>query len=1281
MNEGLAERQLADRVAFLSALVDAIPYPVFVKDAHARFISCNLAYERAFGVSRKALAGRTVLEVEYLPQDARLRFHEENLEVVRDAAHRHRELPIRYADGETHVTVYSLDGFRLSDGSPGGLIGILVDVSDRKQEQARLEQAEERSRLLLESTAEGLFGVDPAGLITFVNPAAADLLGYTVEELLGQPSHALLHARRPDGTTYPEEECPMHAAYARGEARRVDDELLWHKDGHGLPVEYRVTPILKAGGILGAVVSFTDISERKLREDAFRAVWNMPGEAVLLFDENGLRDVNETWLRMMGYDHASEIVGKMPYELAPERQPDGRSSRELGEQIVRETVAAGAKRFEYVHMTRAGREVPIDIALAATMLGDKPGFVSLARDVSARHAAEAELTRRARELELAHFQADTALELTRAGYWHVPLDGSGWYNSSARAAAMFGDLPRSDHRYRVAEEWLENVRAGDAAAGVSCAEETARNFQAAVDGEIPVYEATYAYKRPVDGKVVWIRAAGHVVSGPDGKPSDMWGVTQDITEYKRLEAELVAAKEAAEAANRAKSAFLATMSHEIRTPMNAILNMLGLALEAELPDQPRRYAEIAHASAKNLLGILNDLLDFSKIEADRLELEEAPFSLRGVLEEVTETFRSTVIEKHVELIVHVLPVVPDRLLGDALRLRQVVTNLVSNAFKFTRAGEVVVRVDLVPGAQAEVSEPLTLRLSVADTGIGISPEQQAGLFQAFAQADSSTSRRYGGTGLGLAISRRLARLMGGDLTLQSEPGKGSSFSFTARLRAEAGAETLVRTPPQAVRERPVLVVEDTPSSRELLETLLRGWSIPPVSVATAEEALALLEARNRPGGREPFGLVILDWLLPGMNGLDAAARIRARAETRSLPIVLVSAYAGKDEEARCAALGVNVFLHKPITASSLFDAVIESQGARVHAVRRSLDTALEREFQGVRALLAEDNEANQLVATELLSRLGIELEVARNGREAVEMARAGAGRYGAIFMDMQMPEMDGLAATRLIRADPRLSAVPIIAMTANALRADLEACTAAGMNDHVTKPIDRKVLLRTLRRWLKGNGQAAPAEAPEGASDSIPALEGVDLEGTMRRLGLDLSSVRRLLLRLGDNLPSLLTALRAAVETADVPAAAAHAHTLAGAAGNLGANALRHAAKSMEAAARGGLAGLPGGLLEVEARAAVLARSIDTLRAHGVAARAAGGSSDPAAVRAALQALVTALEEYDASSASAALRAAAEAGLDREAGEDGPRLRELVEACDYEGARALATRLCTRPAP
>jgi CheY-like chemotaxis protein/HPt (histidine-containing phosphotransfer) domain-containing protein len=769
-----------------------------------------------------------------------------------------------------------------------------------------------------------------------------------------------------------------------------------------------------------------------------------------------------------------------------------------------------------------------------------------------------------------------------------------------------------------------------------------------------------------------------------------------VAAQQRAHRDLVDAREEAVEANRAKGSFLAMMSHEIRTPMNAIINMNALALDAGLPPKARQYVSVAHASARNLLGILNDILDFSKIEAHKLELEQAPFNLRDVLEEVTETFRATVVQKHVELITYVVPNVPNRLVGDALRFRQVLTNLVGNAFKFTHDGEIVLKVEKAAAVEGDPEAGhVDLRVSVRDTGIGIPKAQQGKLFDAFTQADSSTSRQYGGTGLGLAISRRLARLMNGELTFESAPGVGTTFFFTARFATDEQQAEPARDVPATLANSTVLVVEDSPSSRELLETLLTGWSIPVTAVATAEEGLALLEQHNWDGGSDPFGLVVLDWMLPGMNGIDAVERIRARPETRTLPIIVASAYAGKEEEQHCIELGVNVFLRKPVTASSLFDAIVESQGVRVHSAQRGLDAPIEREFDGIRALLAEDNEANQMVAIELLGRLGIDLDVAHNGREAIRMAQAAPTKYAAILMDMQMPELDGLAATRALRADPHFATVPIIAMTANAMKADLDACLAAGMNDHITKPIDRRALVATLRRWLPARpipepvpataaaghagAEATPTPTHAAVAQASSALEGIDVDGTVQRLGIDRASFEPMLVRFADGQRGILAALREAVHAKDGAAAARHAHSIAGAAGNFGADALRAAARALEDAGRAGRTDLTDLLAAVDERAAVVFASIERLRPAATGRTVdANRPFDRAVAGTVLGGLITALDDFDLSSAGKALVDLDASGLPDWARDDVVELRRRVDGYEYAEARGIAASLLAR---
>jgi two-component system sensor histidine kinase/response regulator len=514
--------------------------------------------------------------------------------------------------------------------------------------------------------------------------------------------------------------------------------------------------------------------------------------------------------------------------------------------------------------------------------------------------------------------------------------------------------------------------------------------------------------------------------------------------------ELRVAMDKAESANRTKSVFLAAMSHEIRTPMNAIINMVGAALEASPDPQQTEHLRIAHTSANHLLSLINDILDFSKIEAGKIDLESIPFSLHELLESVADLFRQKSAETGVELICDPEDGLPDGVRGDPTRLRQILVNLVGNAFKFTHHGEVTIRA---------TSAGDSLRFEVRDSGIGMSPEQLARLFQPFSQADSSTTRKYGGTGLGLTISRSLARLMGGDITVDSAPGEGSGFTVEIRLPRDIAGDSHAAGLPAPLLGATILIVSDNPAVREAKHRLLTGHGLRCETFASAEAALAELEAHPEKG----YAAAIVDLGPKGASGGPGLITNIRRCRPE-LPCLLVGPFADKALREAGKAAGASVFIPKPATWGLVRAALLSTLGASAPTASA---TPVDKPFEGVVALLAEDNEANRMVARMLLKKMGIALETAENGRIALAMAEATPDKYAVILMDMQMPEMDGIEATRRIRKNPRLHEVPIIAMTANAMKADTDACLAAGMNDFVTKPIDKNLLYAALRRNIR----------------------------------------------------------------------------------------------------------------------------------------------------------------------------------------------------------------------
>jgi len=892
--------------------------------------------------------------------------------------------------------------------------------------------------------------------------------------------------------------------------------------------------------------------------------------------------VNQAACQSLGYSK-EDLLQQSIIEIDPYLSSD-RWQEEFAQLKTR-----GSSLFESAQRRKDGTIFPVEVAANYLRFKNRHYLFAFVSDITLRKSAESEIRKLNEDLEK-RVEARTeelkrlseAIEQSPASVMITDIDGTIEYvnpkfseTTGYAADEVVGKLPNSLKSGDFPDSFYQDL------------------WNTILAGKIWKGDLT---NRKKNGEKFWETASISPIKNEEGRITHFVAVNQDITARKQMEEELFQAKESAEVATRAKSDFLANMSHEIRTPMNAIIGMTHLCLGTELGAKQRDYIEKVHHSAKSLLGIINEILDFSKIEAGKLEMESIPFYIDEVLENLGNLIALKAQEKGLEVIFDIHPELPRALVGDPLRSGQVLLNLAGNAVKFTDRGEIVIRVAPVAATEKEAE----ISFAMQDTGIGMSHEQVGKLFNSFSQADTSTTRKYGGTGLGLAISQKLVEMMKGRIWVEGQSGVGTTFTFTAKFGHSPDVEQTLRTNvPPGLERLKVLVVDDVASTRDMLQTTLESFSFRVTCVDSGAAAFAALETAEP---EDPYRLVLLDWKMPGMDGIEAARRMRQIEKLPVAPvIIMVTAYRREAFVRQIEAAGLEVFLVKPFTPSTLLDTVMGALGDRSgipRAGQTEVDWAIRavEDLQGAKVLLTEDNKINQQVAQDLLTQAGLSVIVANNGREAVDLIAQ--HDFDAVLMDIQMPEMDGYEATRQIRnlefrirnksgmdsdskskiqnPKSKIKSLPIIAMTANAVANDREKCLAAGMDDHVAKPIEPGKLFSILKKWIEPRPRTLPQKtdySPAGMDgiDLLPdSLAGIDLETGLRRVGGNRKLFHKLLVEFYRDHGRDPAAIHAALVKGDLHQAQRIAHTLKGLSGSIGAGDLQRNAEILDSAFKAG---------------------------------------------------------------------------------------------------------------
>ncbi|GLR12162.1 hypothetical protein GCM10007907_09520 [Chitinimonas prasina] len=1157
--------ELAEARNALASIVDSAVDGIIGKTLSGQVTSWNQSAEKMFGyVASEAIGNRLV---DLIVPEGRIAEEEGILATIsKGEAIAAFETIRRRKDGSMFDVSVSVAPIRNQAGQIIGASKTVRDITLQKQAKMALARVNQQletevaartaaltkvlneNQILLRAINEQLLysTTDLAGRILDANKNFCLAHGYLQEDLVGQ-DHRILRSGLHDADFYKN----MWSTLSEGNTWRGEICNIT-KSGQQRWFDTVIAPIVGADGKAERYIALrvditeqrTAIAETNRLNVLLTGVLQSASELSIIVTQTDGTIVlfNHGAERMLGYA-ADDMIGKETpalFHLPGEVQKRGRElSDQFGVKIegfrvfvhVPEIAAAEVREWTYVR--KSGEHLTVSLAVTAMRdtKGQISGYLGVAVDVT-------EIRRQQRELAAARDQLLLAADVAHLGIWSwLVSDNSLTWNAQMFAiydqpASLAGNGLNYEHwRSRVHPEDIESTEA---------------SLLSAVAGH-GEYDPIFRVVR-TDGSIRHIQAGAYIERDADGKAFRVTGINLDITERKQFEQTILDAKMLAEQASVTKSQFLANMSHEIRTPLNATLGMLQLLRQTPLTERQADYAVKAQSAAHSLLGLLNDILDFSKIEAGKLQLDNHVFVLEELMRDLSVVLSGNVGDKNVEVLFDLDTNLPRAIMGDRLRLQQILINLAGNAVKFTAEGQVVISVANI----GEMGSEIRLRFAVTDTGIGISQEQQARIFEGFSQAEASTTRKYGGTGLGLAISKRLVELMGGELKLFSEAGKGSRFWFEISteavgergLEASLIADKLGHTPQ-------VLIVDDNEASSVILSALIQtlGWGVDTASSG----AEALDKMRECSANATPPDIVLMDWRMPEMSGLTAAELIRHQFTQQPI-IVMITAFGREalQEAYDQTAPPFSTILTKPFTPVQLVQALNKCFGLVSESAPLNMDTVLEGQLEGLHLLVVEDNALNRQVAAELLESVGAQVSLAEGGLRGVELATADETHFDIIIMDMQMPDIDGLEATRRIRQHPRGSNIPIVAMTANASLADRELCLAAGMNEHTGKPISLSTVVPVL---LKVLGREVPHKLTP-TPDSPPSAQVHDIESWSRILSRFGGNVKTYRFALGAFLPEVeeqVAALRVCVDTGDMRRAGAYLHALKGVASTVGA--------------------------------------------------------------------------------------------------------------------------------